>query len=66
MLEFTLLTGDDENYNIINWVCWERSIASFEPVEAISEVQGWISRLYWVTPDVGVNPINGKLLLRGP
>jgi hypothetical protein len=43
MLEFALLAGDDENYNIINWAWRERSIASFEPVEAISEVQGWMS-----------------------
>jgi hypothetical protein len=43
MLEFTLLAGDDENYNIINWAWRERSIASLEPVEAISEVEGWIS-----------------------
>jgi hypothetical protein len=43
MLEFTLLAGDGENYNIINWARRERSNASFEPVEAISEVQGWIS-----------------------
>ena len=41
MLEFTLLAGDDENYNIINLAWRERSIASFEPVEAISEVHGW-------------------------
>ena len=43
MLEFTLLAGDDENYNIINQFWRGRSIASFEPEEAISEVQSWIS-----------------------
>jgi hypothetical protein len=66
MLEFTLLAGNDVNYNIINQVLARRSIASFEPVEAISEVQGWITLAYSTAPDVGVNPINGNLLLRSP
>jgi hypothetical protein len=37
MLEFTLLAWDSENYNIINWALAGISIASFEPVEPISE-----------------------------
>jgi hypothetical protein len=37
MLEFTLLAWDSENYNIINWALTGISIASFEPVEPISE-----------------------------
>jgi hypothetical protein len=37
MLEFALLAWDSENYNIINWALTGISIASFEPVEPISE-----------------------------
>jgi hypothetical protein len=37
MLEFTLLAWASENYNIINWALTGISIASFEPVERISE-----------------------------
>jgi hypothetical protein len=40
MLEFTLLAWDSENYNIINRALTGISIASFEPVEPISEA--WI------------------------
>jgi hypothetical protein len=65
MLEFTLLAGDSENYNIINWALTGISIASSEPVEPISEAGDWTFLPYWVALDVGVNPINGNLLLRG-
>jgi hypothetical protein len=41
MLEFTLLAWASENYNIINWALTGISIASFEPVKAISEAHGW-------------------------
>jgi hypothetical protein len=37
MLEFILLAWDSDNYNIINWALTGISIASFEPVESISE-----------------------------
>jgi hypothetical protein len=59
MLEFTLLAWDSENYKIINWALTGISIASFEPVEPISEARDWTSLAYWVALDVGVNPING-------
>jgi hypothetical protein len=49
MLEFTLLAWDSDNYNIINWALPGISIASFEPVEPISEagiglscLTGWL------------------------
>jgi hypothetical protein len=52
MLEFTLLAWDRENYNIINWALAGISIASFEPVEPISEAGiglscpiGWLQML---------------------
>ena len=41
-------------------------MSSFEPVEPISEAEDWTSLAYRVALDVGVNPINGNLLLRGP
>jgi hypothetical protein len=45
MLEFTLLARDSENYNIINWALTGISIASFEPVELISEAGTGLSCL---------------------
>jgi hypothetical protein len=66
MLEFALLAWDSENYNIINWVLTGISIVSFEPVERISEAGIGTFLPYWAALDVGVNPINGNLLLRGP
>jgi hypothetical protein len=45
MLEFTLLAWDSENYNIINWALTGISIASFEPVEPISEAGTGLSCL---------------------
>jgi hypothetical protein len=67
MLEFTLLAWDSENYNIMTWIlagnvdrvlraCWS----------AISAANGRTSWLYYAALDVGVNTINGNLLLRGP
>ena len=35
-------------------------------MEPISEAGDWTSLAYWVALNVGVNPINGNLLLRGP
>jgi hypothetical protein len=45
MLEFTLLAWDSENYNIITWALTGISIASFEPVEPISEARIGLSCL---------------------
>jgi hypothetical protein len=66
MLEFTLLAWDSENYNIINWALTGISIAPSEPVEPILEARNWTFLPYWVALNVGVNAINGDLLLRGP
>ena len=66
MLEFTLLARDSENYNIIYWALTGISIAPFAPVELISGAGDWTFLPYWVALDVGVSPINGNLLLRGP
>jgi hypothetical protein len=66
MLELTLLTWNSENHNIIKRALTGISIASFEPVEPISEAGDWTSLIYWTALDVGVNPINVNLLLRGP
>jgi len=66
MLELALLGWNSENYNIIDWALTGISIASPEPVEPISETGDWTFLPYWVALDVGVNAINGDLLLRGP
>ena len=66
MLEFTLLAWDSENYNIINWALTGISIRSLRAGGTHFRGRGLDSLAYWVALDVGVNPINGNLLLRGP
>ena len=65
MLESALLTWNSENYNIINW-------GSDGDIDRVLRDCGdhfrgrdWMFPPYWVAPDVGVNSINGDLLLRG-
>src|ERR1700722_10063616 len=66
MLEFTLLARDSENYNIINWVPDGNMYRVLRACGAHFRGRNWTFLPYWVALDVGVNPINGNLLLRGP
>ena len=66
MLEFILVARDSANYNIINWAL-NGDIARVLPAcGAHFKAGDWTFLPYWVALDVGVNPINGNLLLRGP
>src|SRR3984957_20627028 len=66
MLEFTLLARDSENYNIINWVPDGDIDRVLRACGAHFRGRNWTFLPYSVALDVGVNPINGNLLLRGP
>ena len=43
MLEFSLLTGDSENYNIINWALAGNIDRVFRAWGPILEAEDWIS-----------------------
>ena len=66
MLEFTLLAWDSENYNIINWALTGISIRVLRACGTHFRGRGLDFPGLLVALDVGVNPINGNLLLRGP